>query len=263
VSAAPARGTRVVLVAPRARSDDSQETRAVVEALDQIEGLDWVLIGIIDPADCLEALQMVVDGRAQIVLATRPDHLPLLRFTSDAAWFDGPAGRRTRPVMRPGQQGGVALPAPVHPGRRTQRIAQGEPAGVAEIRPAVAESVSTSRIPDGGGQPGRALVHPDQSRVRPVVRVVSPIGDREPTSIMVDTELPVRTSLVDRGRPGEPVGAQADPGTKRTTPVDHSGAGTEMGFGHAPTESGDRTSPRQRRPRRARVVAQGRGRRSA
>lgn len=89
----PEPGQRVVLVIPRS----GEHTRALTAALDEITRLGWELVGVVDPRDHLDALRLVVDGAADVVLATNPDHMPALRF----AWqLDGMGS--TMPVIRSG-----------------------------------------------------------------------------------------------------------------------------------------------------------------
>lgn len=71
----PSAGARVVLVIPR---DDSA---ALPGALDHITRCGWHLVAVVDPQDHLQALRMVVEGAADVVLATQAEHLPVLQLT--------------------------------------------------------------------------------------------------------------------------------------------------------------------------------------
>lgn len=71
------RGQRVVLVIPR---DGSGSKQGLSATLDEIARLGWVLVSVIDPARHLEALRMVLDGVADVVLADRPEHMPSVRI---------------------------------------------------------------------------------------------------------------------------------------------------------------------------------------
>ncbi|WP_433361895.1 hypothetical protein ACQPZX_29345 [Actinoplanes sp. CA-142083] len=88
----PEPGARVVLVVPR-----SGEIAALLlsRALDDIERLGLDLVAVVDPADHIEALRLIVDGAADIALACRPEHLPSLQLTSFLM-----APGKTRPVDR-------------------------------------------------------------------------------------------------------------------------------------------------------------------
>lgn len=103
--------TRVVLVVPN-HGDDNP--RALTSALEQIGHLGWTLVSVVDPSSAIDALRLVVEGRADVVLATRAEHLPQLCLAADLPsrterpgsgrtwlWSDGRVGtrqRRPRPI---------------------------------------------------------------------------------------------------------------------------------------------------------------------
>lgn len=153
---------RAVLVAPRAGGSGETPTslRATIAAMEMLERAGFELAGIIDPQDHLEALRLVVDGLADIIVATRPDHLPALRMASDEAWFAHPA--RTPD----------AVPEGAH--RRSRRL----------LRP---EDSEPRKRPEGGRfGPGDSLDHRRPEAVDPVpepeVRPV-PVRQRRPQPV--------------------------------------------------------------------------------
>lgn len=106
------RGQRVVLVIPRAEPD-SRVRIAVV--LDNIAKLGWTVSAIIDPAQHLDALRMVLKGFADVVVAVDPDHLPSLMFAHDLAITARGRSVRTARVLRPGVSSPVEPPAQRRP----------------------------------------------------------------------------------------------------------------------------------------------------
>lgn len=75
----PPPGQRLILIVPRGELVD----RSLPAALERITRHGWILAAIMDPGDHLAALRMIVDGLADFVLATRPEHMPSLRFAYD------------------------------------------------------------------------------------------------------------------------------------------------------------------------------------
>lgn len=112
----PGPGKRVVLVIPRMIPTDPAlpEDRRLMATLDQIQRGGWHLVAIIEPEHYLDALQLVLDGMADVVVVTKPEHFPVIRLASE---LNGPGvGReaRTRPLPRPYRP---TTPASDHPGR--------------------------------------------------------------------------------------------------------------------------------------------------
>lgn len=159
------RPQRAILIALRS---DQTGLQATVDAMEQLARGGFELVGIVDPADHMIALRMVLDGIADVIVSTRPDHMPVLRFAGDAAWFAAkkvPAGagghqRQSRPMPRaelvedsaPGQvdrtggqvDNGVDSRVDTTPtlpvvtssrDRRTQLIPRGESQAVARATP--------------------------------------------------------------------------------------------------------------------------------
>lgn len=93
--------TRAVLIAPRGREDAApQALDAMIRAMSQLAEAGVELVGIIDPDNHLQAIRMVLDGRADFVVATRPDHMPALRILGDEAWFrSGVVGTSAAPPV--------------------------------------------------------------------------------------------------------------------------------------------------------------------
>lgn len=107
--AVPRPGQRVVLVTPRA--DTGSAPQRLRTTLDEIARLGWIIAAIIDPSQQMDALRMVVDGLADVVVAASPEHLSVLKFAYDlgspgraGSGHTGypPAGnqRRPRPVRQ-------------------------------------------------------------------------------------------------------------------------------------------------------------------
>lgn len=88
----PEPGNRVVLVVPR--SGPEAEGARLMAALDQIAAAGCDLVAVVDPAQGKDALRMVVDGEADLIVTTRPEYFPLVRFAG------GFGNERTRPVLR-------------------------------------------------------------------------------------------------------------------------------------------------------------------
>jgi hypothetical protein len=82
--------TRAVLVAPR--NSDAATSRAVLQAA----ALGYTLVGVVDPDRHVEALQLVVDDLADVILALAP--LPNVRLLGDEPV--APGERRTRMLPR-------------------------------------------------------------------------------------------------------------------------------------------------------------------
>ncbi|MBM2614091.1 hypothetical protein JIG36_00795 [Actinoplanes sp. LDG1-06] len=72
--------SRAVLVIPRDGKlhADARLTRA----LDHIARTGWELVAVIDPQNHVDALRMVLDGLADIVVVTRSEHFPLVCHAS-------------------------------------------------------------------------------------------------------------------------------------------------------------------------------------
>lgn len=124
----PAPGKRVVLLIPRAdplpKSPDSVGDRKLAMALQEIEAGGWCLVAVMEPDQHLEALAMVVDDMADVVVVTRPEHFPVIRFVSELNGApSNPRDRRTRAIPRrdhPWRTG------PAVPGRRARVIGAGD-----------------------------------------------------------------------------------------------------------------------------------------
>lgn len=123
-----------MLIAPRVGGSGETPTslQAMLNTMDMIARAGFDLIGVIDPKDHLDALAMVMNGTADIVVASRPDHLPAVRVVTDEAWFehrerthrtgtaqDPPRGvhRRTQRRLRP-EDADWRGPGPAEPGER-------------------------------------------------------------------------------------------------------------------------------------------------
>jgi hypothetical protein len=95
---------RAVLVVPR---DGTEDKRHLTRALDEIARLGWVLAAVIAPADHLDALRMVLDGLADVVLASRPEHMPTLQFIYN---LESGGGGRSQAAVRPVARGDGVVP---------------------------------------------------------------------------------------------------------------------------------------------------------
>jgi hypothetical protein len=91
----PEPGKRVVLVTPRPCRGVTLEA-----TLDGLAELGWVVTAIVDPAEHIEALRIVAEGSADVVVVTRPEYMPTVVLAGDLL-RDRPRDRRTRPVLRP------------------------------------------------------------------------------------------------------------------------------------------------------------------
>ncbi|WP_229068385.1 hypothetical protein [Actinoplanes sp. DH11] len=96
----PPPGHRVVLVIPRA---DRGPDRAMNNALNEIGRRGWTLVAVVDPAEHRKALRMVVDDMADVVLATRPEHMPSLRFAHHLGGDRRSSAARPASSVRPQQ----------------------------------------------------------------------------------------------------------------------------------------------------------------
>jgi hypothetical protein len=162
---------RAVLIAPRVGGSGETPTslKAMLDAMDEMARAGFELVGVLDPKDHLEAHRMIADGVADVIVVTRPDHLPTVRVVADKAWFARPARtpdsvppgvvRRPRPVLRPEE------PEPDEPDtvtrwpgatedqrapRRTQRIYRGQgdlASGIPDASPAATEGPGEPAIP--------------------------------------------------------------------------------------------------------------------
>lgn len=98
---------RVVLVFPRQQTSKAR----LMKALEQIEGCGYELTAVVDPERHLEALRMVVDGLADLVVVTAAEHCPLVQHVGDLGRPPGAGGEaRARLVLRPVSAGGQARP---------------------------------------------------------------------------------------------------------------------------------------------------------
>lgn len=88
--------TRVILVVPR--HGVTAPGNRLASALDKLANLGYNLVGIIDPEQARDALRLVLDGEVDLVVATRPEHIPFVAVALD---LDGGGERRPRPVLRP------------------------------------------------------------------------------------------------------------------------------------------------------------------
>jgi hypothetical protein len=70
-------GTRVVLVNPRRGKPDGP---ALSKALTEFQRLGWTLAAVIDPDDHLDALRMIIDGVADVIVVTSEDQMPVLQI---------------------------------------------------------------------------------------------------------------------------------------------------------------------------------------
>jgi len=132
--------TRVVLVASRPGVKDPSNRLTV--ALDRIAQAGYTLISVIDPAHVKDALRLVLDGDADLIVVTQPEDFPFVRL---AAELGHNAERRARPALRP-SSGEESLrtrrPQPVQPAER--------------VEPAQTEHVRRARPVDTDGDRRRA-----------------------------------------------------------------------------------------------------------
>jgi len=75
--------------------------------LDEVTRRGWVLAAVVEPAAHLEALAMVVDGQADVIIATRPEYMPALQFAYDLS------GRQELRRVPPGTANAAAYARPV------------------------------------------------------------------------------------------------------------------------------------------------------
>jgi hypothetical protein len=97
-------GRRAILVIPRRGMDNPNR---LSNALDQLALGGYELVAVVDPDDHVEALRMVLDGMADLLVITEAQHFPIVQFAAD---LNGDPDRRARPVLRPQAGRGQDLP---------------------------------------------------------------------------------------------------------------------------------------------------------
>lgn len=129
---------RVVLVVPRTGVEDGG---ALAGALDQIANVGWDLVSVVDPAQHLDALHMVLDGVADVVVTTRAEHFPLVQYAADLSGERvRPGNKRTQRILRAetvssDRKAEPEQPAADHPWRQTYSERRREEERVAAVEP--------------------------------------------------------------------------------------------------------------------------------
>jgi hypothetical protein len=195
---------RAVLVTPRTGSSTSDAGKRLAAALDEIAHIGWQLVAVIDPAQHLEALQMVTDGQADVIVAARPEYFPLVQLSG---YLVSARGQRTRMVPRR-----ATAPA-VDPWRQAQEHRQ----------PATAD------------HPWR----PQRKGGQAAEEVVCAIADTEAPPAPVEHHDKRRTQLVDRRTGPAPEVLETDSAAPAAGP----NAVPDTGFGHAAAESEPQIPP--------------------
>lgn len=95
-----------MLVIPRVIPTDPAlpEDRKLMAVLDQIEQGGWELVAIVEPERYLEALRLVLDGLADVVVVTRPEDFPVIQLASNLNISGRGWEERTQIVPRPASE---------------------------------------------------------------------------------------------------------------------------------------------------------------
>ncbi|MBU2662856.1 hypothetical protein KOI35_04980 [Actinoplanes bogorensis] len=144
--------------------DGSAPEGRLAAALDSIAAYGWTVSAIIDPEQHLDALRMVLDGMADLVVGIEPQDVPVLHLAADLSHRTrsgefGPPERRTRMLPR-----AAAVPALDHPWR--EPISEGQRDLARQVEPLP----DVESLPDGRTRVIRTERIPAESRRPRLIR---------------------------------------------------------------------------------------------